>query len=116
MWMMVCHMTPASVKPEASGPGVPMAINVLSRWIELMPMMAIASLTLSTEALTWPSHSGTVRVALQIEPRDESFIAADDDHHQQIGDHHHVDQSQYRKHDELLAQRGRALDPDETIP
>src|SRR6218665_742171 len=33
-------------------------MKVLSRWIELMPMMAVASLTLSTEALTWLSHWG----------------------------------------------------------
>ena len=31
-------------------------MKVLSRWIELMPMMAVASLTFSTEALTWLSH------------------------------------------------------------
>ena len=31
-------------------------MKVLSRWMELMPMMAVASLTLSTEALTWLSH------------------------------------------------------------
>ena len=31
-------------------------MKVLSRWTELIPMMAVASLTLSTDALTWLSH------------------------------------------------------------
>ena len=34
------------------------AVYVVHFWIELMPMMAVASLTLSTEAFTWLSHSG----------------------------------------------------------
>ena len=33
-------------------------MKVLSRWIEEMPMIAVASLTFSTEALTCDSHSG----------------------------------------------------------
>ena len=37
---------------------MPTSMNVLSRWIELMPMIAIASFTFSTLALTWLSHSG----------------------------------------------------------
>ena len=36
----------------------PMAMKVLSRWIEEMPMIAIASFTFKTPALTWLSHSG----------------------------------------------------------
>ena len=31
-------------------------MKVFSKWIELMPIMAVASLTLSTEAFTWLSH------------------------------------------------------------
>ncbi|MNI90313.1 hypothetical protein D3C73_1478220 [compost metagenome] len=34
------------------------AMNVFNRWIEEMPMIAIASFTFSTLALTWLSHSG----------------------------------------------------------
>ncbi len=33
-------------------------MKVFSRWMELMPMMAVDSLTFSTEAFTWLSHSG----------------------------------------------------------
>ena len=31
-------------------------MKVFSRWIELMPMMAVASFTFSTDAFTWLSH------------------------------------------------------------
>ncbi|MNW21768.1 hypothetical protein D3C71_2228650 [compost metagenome] len=51
-------MTPASVKRALGVPIVPASMKVRSRWIDEMPMMAIASLTLSTLALTWLSHSG----------------------------------------------------------
>lgn len=44
MWMMVCHITPGSVTRLPSAPTLP-AMNVLSRWIEEMPMIAVASLT-----------------------------------------------------------------------
>ena len=37
----------------------PALMNVFRRWIEEMPMIAVASFTLSTEALTWDSHSGS---------------------------------------------------------
>ena len=33
-------------------------MKVFSRWIDEMPMIAVASFTLSTEALTCDSHSG----------------------------------------------------------
>ena len=82
VWMMVCHITPcggdlvqalpttrprsiscAAAMPSGvphSGrpPIVPASMKVFSRWIELMPMIAIASFTFSTLALTWLSHSG----------------------------------------------------------
>ena len=79
-WMIVCHMTPVAVTlvqlramatasaahARSSGvqngrppmPRPPASMKLFSRWIELMPMIAIASLTLSTDALTWLSHSG----------------------------------------------------------
>ena len=76
-WMIVCQSTPSVVRvlqrvapmlaaAVASSSGgqngsplrVPAAMKVLSRWIEEMPMIAIASFTFSTEALTWLSHSG----------------------------------------------------------
>ena len=41
-----------------SAPSEPASMKVLSRWMEEMPMIAIASFTFSTEALTWLSHSG----------------------------------------------------------
>src|SRR5690606_29720966 len=77
IWMMVCHSTPsvvsalqraaptleAAVATSSGGQNgrplrVPAAMKVFSRWIEEMPMIAIASFTFSTEALTWLSHSG----------------------------------------------------------
>ncbi|CFO69877.1 Uncharacterised protein [Bordetella pertussis] len=57
-WMMVCHITPVSVKRELGEPRLLASMKVRSRWIDEMPMMAMASLTLSTLALTWLSHSG----------------------------------------------------------
>ncbi|MOA58431.1 hypothetical protein D3C78_1828330 [compost metagenome] len=56
--MMVCHITPASVNRAFGVPIVPASIKVRKRWIDEMPMIAIASFTLSTLALTWLSHSG----------------------------------------------------------
>ena len=41
---------------------------------------------------------GLVGVAVQVEPRDEGLVAADDHHDQQVGDHHHVDQAQHHQH------------------
>ena len=51
MWIAVCHMSVFSSYAAA-------LMNVLSRWIDEMPMMAVASFTLSTDALTCDSHSG----------------------------------------------------------
>ena len=42
---------------------------------------------------------GLIGVAFQAQARDEGFIAAHDHHHQQIGDHHHVDQAQHDQHE-----------------
>jgi hypothetical protein len=56
----------------------------------------MANLTLSTPAFTWESQAGN-----------ESFVAADDDHDQQIGDHHDVDQAENQQHDVGLAERSR---------
>jgi hypothetical protein len=46
-----------------------------------------------------------VRVILEVHPRHERLVAADDDHDQQVGDHHHVDQPQHHQHDHRLGQR-----------
>jgi hypothetical protein len=58
MWMIVCHMTPGSVSLAVAVPRFPASMKVFSRWIDEMPMIAMASLILSTLALTWSSHSG----------------------------------------------------------
>ncbi|MNF14224.1 hypothetical protein D3C80_2163540 [compost metagenome] len=50
--MATCHMMVWVVRCSAS-------INVFSRWIDEIPISAIDSLTLSTPALTWSSHSGS---------------------------------------------------------
>jgi len=51
-WMITCHMIVCELRCSAS-------INVLSRWIDEMPISAIESFTFSTPALTWSSHSGS---------------------------------------------------------
>src|SRR5574340_261562 len=47
---------------------------------------------------------GFVGVAFEVEPRHEGFIAADDDHDQQVGDHDDVDQAQRNEHDGFFGQ------------
>src|SRR5574343_100906 len=42
---------------------------------------------------------GLVGMLFQVEAGDKSFVAADDHHDQQIGDHHHVDQAEDGQHD-----------------
>ena len=81
-----------------------------SRWIDEMPMIAIASLILSTLALTWLSHSGWSGMLLQLHPRHERLVAADDHHDQQVRDHHHVDQAEHDQHDLLLGEAHRMRD------
>jgi hypothetical protein len=61
-------------------------------------MMAVDSLILSTPAFTWDSHSGWSGWSFQVKARDEGFVAADDHHDQQVGDHHHVDQAENHQH------------------
>ena len=59
--------------------------KVLSRWIELMPMIAVASFTLSTEALHVRQPFRLVGVALRgSSATDEGLVAADDDHDEQV--------------------------------
>lgn len=48
-WMSVCHISVFSSKFCA-------LMKVFSRWMDEMPMMAVASFTLSTPALTCDSH------------------------------------------------------------
>ena len=40
-----------------------------------------------------------VGVVFEIEAGNEGFVAADDDHDQQVGDHHDVDQAEDDQHD-----------------
>jgi hypothetical protein len=61
-------------------------------------MMAVASLILSTPALTCDSHSGWSGWPSR-SSGDEGLVAADDDHDQQVGDHDHVDQAEHGQHD-----------------
>lgn len=65
--MMVCHITPSAVtgllatRAEAGDggmPRLPAAMKVFNKCTELMPMIAIASFTLRTDAFTWLNHSG----------------------------------------------------------
>jgi hypothetical protein len=70
-----------------------------------MPMMAVASLTLSTEAFTWLQPLGLVGVPFQVHARDKGLVAANDDHDEQVGDHHHVNQRQHHQHDDGFVQR-----------
>ena len=50
-WIIVCEISIFSSYEFA-------LMNVFSRWIDEMPMIAVASFTLSTLALTCDSHSG----------------------------------------------------------
>ena len=51
-----------------------------------------------------------IRMAFEPQPRHERLVAADDDHHEQVRDHHHVDQRQHAEHDLLLAELRRVRD------
>ena len=95
--MIVCHIITEVAVFSA-------LMKVFSRWIELMPMIAVASLTFSTEALTCESHSGSSRMALQVHAADEGLVAADDHHDQQVRDHDDVDQAEHGQHDDRLGQ------------
>jgi cell division protein FtsA len=48
-------------------------------------------------------------MAFQAHARDEGFIAADDDHDEQIRDHHDVDEAEDDEHDRHLVQLGRPI-------
>ena len=47
---------------------------------------------------------GLVWVLFKVHARDKSFITTDDDHDQQVGDHHHIDQGQHHQHDDGFIQ------------
>ena len=47
------------------------------------------------------------RGGLEVHARNEGLVAADDDHDQQVGDHHHVDQAKHDQHDRCLGQLAR---------
>ena len=86
-------------------------MKVFSRWIDEMPMIAVASFTLSTEAFTVESHSGWSGWPSQVHARDEGLVAADDHHDEQVGDHHHVDQREHHQHEDGLVQLREPLAP-----
>ena len=48
-----------------------------------------------------------VWVVIEVHARDKRFIAADDDHDQQIRDHDHIDQAQHHQHDGRFIELGR---------
>ena len=50
-----------------------------------------------------------VGVAFEVEPRNEGFVASDNDHDEQVGDHDHVDEAQHRHHDGCLVEGRRLL-------
>jgi hypothetical protein len=50
-----------------------------------------------------------VGVAFEVKPRNESFVASDNDHDEQVGDHDHVDEAQHRHHDGRLVEARRLL-------
>ncbi|KAF4531025.1 hypothetical protein B566_EDAN019030 [Ephemera danica] len=47
---------------------------------------------------------GLVRVIFQVHAADEGLVATDDDHDQQVADHHHINQGQHHQHDDGLVQ------------
>ncbi|MNN91419.1 hypothetical protein D3C81_2095350 [compost metagenome] len=46
-------------------------------------------------------------MAFQVHPRHKGFVAADDHHDQQVGNHDDVDQAQYHQHDSRFIQFAR---------
>ena len=52
-WVELVHLIEAAFGSQTA------LMKLLRRWIELMPMIAVPSLTLSTDAFTWLSHSGS---------------------------------------------------------
>ena len=100
MWMPICAISVFSSYAAA-------LMNVLSRWIEEMPMIAVASLTFEHRRVDVRQPFRLVGMPLQMHARDEGFVAADDHHDEQVGDHHHVDQAEHDQHDDRLVQLGR---------
>ena len=50
---------------------------------------------------------GLVGVLLQVHARNKGFIASHNDHDEEVGDHHHVNQAQNDQHDDGLGELGR---------
>ena len=70
-----------------------------------MPMIAVASFTLSTLALTCDSHSGWSGWPSSRMRDTKRLVAADDHHDQKVGDHHDVDEAEHDEHHERFRRR-----------
>ncbi len=85
-----------------------------------MPMMAVDSLILSTAGIDVREPLRLIGVAFQVKAGNEGFVAADNDHDQQVGDHHHVDQAEHDQHDvglgHVRAEPKRAGVPGGSVP
>lgn len=64
-----------------------------------MPMIAVDSLIFQDAGVDVRQPFRLVGMAFEVKARDEGFVAADDDHDQQVGDHDDVDQAEDNEHD-----------------
>ena len=109
--MIVCHITPSEVTVSAplragfAGEGRPMlpaAMKVLSRWTELIPMIAIED-----RGIHVAEPLRLIGVVVEAQSGDEGLVSPDDDHHEEVRDHDHVDESEHDQHHGLFRQAGR---------
>ena len=79
-------------------------MKVLSRWIDEMPMIAVASLTFEHRGVDMRKPFRLVGWLSSSMRETKGFVATDDDHDQQVGDHHHVDQAQHQQYDQRFGE------------
>ena len=80
-------------------------MKVLSRWMELMPMMAGASLTLRPKRLAEPIRVGS-GWSSRFKWGHKSLVAAHNDHDEQVGNHDHINECQHHQHDDGFIEAG----------
>ncbi len=90
--MMTCHCKVWADRFSA-------LMKLFSRCIDEMPMIAVEQLDLEDAGIDVRQPFGLIGMAFQIEAGNKGFITADNDHDQQVGDHHDVDQPENDQHD-----------------
>ena len=109
-WMMACHFTPSTVYCEVSLPSWP-AIDEDAQQVDRRNADdRHRELDLEHAGVDVGEPFRLVGMLLQLHPRHERLVAADDHHDQQVRDHHHVDQAEHDQHDLLLGEAHRVRD------